>query len=476
MDFFKNNDNDSLFNLNSSFELDNINDISMNLNNSFLSDYTDDLFKINSNYKINIIIYKDIETYIYEIQEKLKPLYFNSNFDEILNKISSTFNTFSISHNYEFLYMIEKLKFFIMIKEGKNEEAFSHYNNILLNLIKIVKPNNWIYKKNYFEKLIKKPNLFKQIDILKNYYDKFLYEIDKIVRDYFENFKKINNPSIIKTNDINFKKINNNSGIENYSTQDEFSDFEDEFKEKIIEENTQKKEIQINNNEYDKKEEINTNKIIKKKKNKDNKPSIIFNQIPFLSSFKPTYAKRELLDKTIIRQFRKYVIESSHKKNYGLIKNPNDNSFLIVFINQNILPPVNYIHENTGEVVLFKSFNTKFLMWLFSKEGIKELYLNFLRDEGINLINEISRYYEVNDNEKEKLNYYVNNLPNIFNINYINSVTNGIYFNHIYRKNKVNIRKKDYEKENIIESKKKIERSRDNIPDNELNDKSIFSD
>ena len=476
-EFFKENNNDSIFNLNNynSFEIDNINDIYMNLNNSFLSDYSDDLFKVNSNFKINIIVYKDTESFIHKIQEQLKPLYFKYNFDELLNKLSSNFNTFSDSNNLTFFYLIEKIKFFIMIKEGKIEEATSHYNNVLLNLIKVVKPNNWVYKNKYFEKLIKKSNLFHQIDILNKYFDKFLYEIDKVIRNYLENKEKLNNSSIIKKNNIDLNNINNNS-IENLSTQDEFSDFEDEFKPKIIEENIENYDIQKNKKNFETKEEINTNKIIKKNKKKDNKPQIIFNQIPFLSSFKPTYVKRELLDKTIIRQFRKYFIESSHKKNYGLIKQPSDNSFLILFKNQNILPPVNYVNGNTGEVVIFKSFNTKFLLWLFSKEGIKEIYFNFLRDEGNDLINEISRYYDVNDNEKEKLNYYINNLPNIFNINYVNSVTNGEYFNHIYRKNKINIRKKDYEEINTKKNKKQIERSRDNISESELNDKSIISD
>ena len=161
-EFFKENNNDSIFNLNNynSFEIDNINDIYMNLNNSFLSDYSDDLFKVNSNFNINIIVYKDTESFIHKIQEQLKPFYFKYNFDDLLNKFSSNFNTFSDSNNPTFFYLIEKIKFFMMIKEGKIEEATSHYNNVLLNLIKIVKPNNWIYKKNYFEKLIKKPNIF----------------------------------------------------------------------------------------------------------------------------------------------------------------------------------------------------------------------------------------------------------------------------------------------------------------------------
>ena len=281
------------------------------------------------------------------------------------------------------------------------------------------------------------------------------------------------------------KKIYNNNNncfsseensFENLSTKDEFSDFEDEFKPKISDENN----INEYNNNDNNLNEINTGKNTFKikiifslnllKKN-DNKPQIIFNQLPFLSSFKPNYTKRELLDKKILRSFRKYVIESSKKKNYGLIEKLKDNSFLILFTNLNILPPVNYTDVNTGEKVLFKSFNSQYLFWLFNKEGIKEIYFNFIKDEGKNLIEEISRYYDVQGEDKAKLIYYVENLPNIFNMNYVYKVTNGEYFNHIYRLNKVNVRKKD-----LIENNKNyhLDRSRDGVSENL--DKSSFSD
>ena len=159
------------------------------------------------------------------------------------------------------------------------------------------------------------------------------------------------------------------------------------------------------------------------------------------------------------------------KKNYGLIEKLKDNSFLILFTNLNILPPVNYTDVNTGEKVLFKSFNSQYLFWLFNKEGIKEIYFNFIKDEGKNLIEEISRYYDVQGEDKAKLIYYVEKLPNIFNMNYVYKVTNGEYFNHIYRLNKVNVRKKD-----LIENNKNyhLDRSRDGVSENL--DKSSFSD
>ena len=473
MEFLNTSNSESIFNFNDAI---NDKDDIMNLDNSFLSDYSFDIFK--SNFKINVIIFKDTETYINDIQEKLSSLYYNFEFDEIINYIENNFKPFSILLNVSFIYMIQKLKFFTLIKEGKINDAISHYKTKLLDLLKKVKSNHWMQKNKYFEKLIKKPNLFSKVNILKKYYDKFLYEIDKVVRNYFENKEQINNS-------FDLKKIYNNNNncfsseensFENLSTKDEFSDFEDEFKPKISDENN----INEYNNNDNNLNEINTGKNTFKikiifslnllKKN-DNKPQIIFNQLPFLSSFKPNYTKRELLDKKILRSFRKYVIETSKKKNYGLIEKLKDNSFLILFTNLNILPPVNYTDVNTGEKVLFKSFNSQYLFWLFNKEGIKEIYFNFIKDEGKNLIEEISRYYDVQGEDKAKLIYYVENLPNIFNMNYVYKVTNGEYFNHIYRLNKVNVRKKD-----LIENNKNyhLDRSRDGVSENL--DKSSFSD
>ena len=56
-------------------------------------------------------------------------------------------------------------------------------------------------------------------------------------------------------------------------------------------------------------------------------------------------------------------------------------------------------------------------------------------------------------------------------MNKFSEVTNGEYFNHIYRLNKVNVRKKD-----LIENNKNyhLDRSRDGVSENL--DKSSFSD
>ena len=253
MEFLNTSNSESIFNFNNTI---NDKDDIMNLDNSFLSDYSFDIFK--SNFKINVIIFKDTETYINDIQEKLSSLYYNFEFDEIINYIENNFKPFSILLNVSFIYMIQKLKFFTLIKEGKINDAISHYKTKLLDLLKKVKSNHWMQKNKYFEQLIKKPNLFSKVNILKKYYDKFLYEIDKVVRNYFENKEQINNS-------FDLKKIYNNNNncfsseensFENLSTKDEFSDFEDEFKPKISDENN----INEYNNNDNNLNEINTDK------------------------------------------------------------------------------------------------------------------------------------------------------------------------------------------------------------------------
>jgi hypothetical protein len=102
---------------------------------------------------------------------------------------------------------------------------------------------------------------------------------------------------------------------------------------------------------------------------------ILFNQLPFLSSFKPKYAKRETIDKRILRSFRKYLYELSKKTN--IIPSERESCFYIRFINMELFPPFKYIDPFTMETICFKSYNSNYLLWFFSKPKIKEYYLQF---------------------------------------------------------------------------------------------------
>ena len=445
----------------------------------------------NINLNINDINEDEIDSCIIFYQNKLNPFYLNGSFDEIIQILEKEFPKFFVINIY-FLYFIQKLKFFKMLKNGNQNEANIFYKEILLNLLKESKPYKWEKKNQLFILMIKKPTIFNNMDIIKKYNDKFQYQLVTSIKNYLLNKinpidNNIKSKNDDNTNYISYKINDFDSNIENESTKDDFSDFEDEIKIKLGEceecqnNNSQNIQNDLNNDnifEFNKlylsDEDINTsskkesnkindnNIILTNNSNKNsnfNDNDILFKKLPILSSFKPKYAKRETIDKKIIRTFRQFIISQYKKK----IFNPStskDYSFFINLINFNILPPVDYIDVSANEKVHFKSFNSKFLLWFFNKDGIKDLYKNFIEIEGNKIINNIYKYYDITNDEKNQLINYINNLPYIFDNKLINKITNGKDFNHIYRKNQ---NENDY---NINSTNKKFKKFRSRSTDN----------
>ena len=424
-----------------------------------------------------------IDSYIIFFQSKLNPLYLNGSFDEIIQILDTEFHNF-FAINIYFLYFIEKLKFLKMLKEGKQNEAKLFYKETLLNLLKKSKPFKWEKKNQLFISMIKKPTNFNNMNILNNYNDKFKYQLISSIRNYLmnktnpvDNNHKSKNEDFINNNSNKINYLDTN--IENESTKDDFSDFEDEIQIKLCEcEDNEANNIQNNLNddnifEFNKLylSDEDTNSSLKKELNQINENSIIsteisnrnnnlnendtlYKKLPILSSFKPKYAKRETIDKKIIRIFRQFIINQYKKKKF----NPSiskDYSFFINLINFNILPPIDFMDVSANEKVSFKSFNSKFLFWFFNKDGIKELYKTFLEIEGNKIINNIYKYYDITEDEKNQLINYITNLPYIFDMTLVNKITKEKDFNHIYRKNK-----KENENKNPSNTKFKKFRSR----------------
>ena len=237
----------------------------------------------------------NIDDFILIFQKKLNIYYFNKDFDGIINKIEKKFPYFFNEKNYGLLYIIQKLRFFELLREENVNEAKIFYQEKLLILLKEVKKQNWETKNKFFNKLIKKPSLvLKQGDLQKKYYDNFTYELDKSIRNFLavdENNENQSKNDYLSSNNINYSssldfdnlKININTkkyhkskeiindketnddekneenndekndelDIENWSTQEEFSDFEDEIQQKCSENLENKKleeitSIQIN--------------------------------------------------------------------------------------------------------------------------------------------------------------------------------------------------------------------------------------
>ena len=592
-------------------------DFTLNFNKVFNANSPDNkdesISEVDNLYNLN-----NVDEFLIRFQnENLNNYYFKKDFDGIIYQIEKQFPFFFSEKNEELLYLIEKLRFFNLLKEKKIDEAKKLYQDKLLILTKEVKRQSWEAKNKFFIKLIKKPNLIdKQGDLQKKYYDQFTYQLENAIRIFLheendeqnknefisssnnninmnassssmdlDNLSKINYNKDYKikkeyknkeskdkeTNDgeeeinlINKNSINNNEensqlDLDNFSTKEEFSDFEDELQPKINNENEEQKnsnikesneniikinkfinednnidedeldpvnnnipffsnlsvssfskshkssyEIEINPQKEEEEENeciINTSSkntlnIIKEKndfneykinfkmneksinieedkssknkkkkqnqkknnkKEKDKSEQIIFNQLPFLNSFKPKYIKRETIDKKIIRTFKNYVAKENKEKRLE-IKNENlDYNFFLNLIYGNLLPPIDFTDESTGEIIKFNSFNFKFLLWFFSKKGVKDVYLNFINEKGKEFINDLNEHYELSLEEKNQLNNYMSNFPFIFDISLVNHITNGTEINHIYRtvdKNKKIKNNKRKKRENDLELRK----------------------
>ena len=543
----------------------------------------------------------NVDEFIIHFQNSLNEFYFNKDFDGIINKIEKQFPFFFENENSTgLLYLIEKLRFFNLLRDKKIDAAKKFFEDRLIILLKEVKGQNWETKSKFFIKLLKKPNLVgKQGEIQKKYFDKFSFELERAIRSFLheenddnenkndilensnnnnlfissssldlENIQKINNQKNTKygnkykqkfslkekeTNDgeIEINPNQNNDDdeldLDNISTKEEFSDFEDELQPKISAENEEKKENKeqnqknenqinlntfvnednenledmlldpVNNNspffsnlsmssfskshkasyeiEHFQKEEneneciidtssknnnelmenkinfneykVNNNydnitanetkeKKDKKKNNKkgkDKNQEILFNQLPFLNSFKPKYIKRETIDKKIIRNFKNFIVKEYKQKKFEINASTMDQNFFINFINGNLLPPLDFIDGNTGENIIFNSFNCSYLLWLFSKKGIKEAYIHFINEKGKEFINSISEHYEISPEEKNQLNSYIINYPFIFDISLVNNITQGTEITHLYR---------------TVDKNKKLQNNRRKKKDNDL--------
>jgi len=149
-------------------------------------------------------------------------------------------------------------------------------------------------------------------------------------------------------------------------------------------------------------------------KNSDN----IKNKIAFLKKFKPKFIKRENIDKKITRNFRRYLIET-RKKNLTL--DNFDNCFWVKFIKENLLPPMKYSDAETGENIDFRSFNTNYMVWLFSKTEAKILYEEFISRRGLEIMNllkeiaeEVGVIKENNESELAQIKSYIYSIADIY--------------------------------------------------------------
>ena len=154
-----------------------------------------------------------------------------------------------------------------------------------------------------------------------------------------------------------------------------------------------------------------------------NNPKKRFRDIhPFLKTFNPKFLKKENIDKKIFRKFRKFVksvLKQNSKNKTIIIKNE---LFWKKFCEKNLLPPVKIV-ENNGELIEHKSFNIKYLIWLFNQEGTVELFNLFSEKEGENVINSFINEYNLGKSKEpniiQKLREYMKYIPDIYKMDIV---------------------------------------------------------
>lgn len=174
--------------------------------------------------------------------------------------------------------------------------------------------------------------------------------------------------------------------------------------------------ISQNNKEND---NLESNKNKQKRPKQKSPENYLHKILPMLANFKPSYTKRENIDKKTIRKFRHYLL-SEKKTGKIKIETEKDSNFWILFLNGELFPPINYNNPISKEVTTFRSFNASYLIWLFSKSKVNEYFEQFIQAQGKDFIESLIKSYKITSEEdKEQLFSYVTNLPKIFEMNLI---------------------------------------------------------
>jgi hypothetical protein len=220
------------------------------------------------------------------------------------------------------------------------------------------------------------------IDLFRDYYsDNFqvnTFKLFNIEEDLCQSYTE---------ESITFENINY---FNDYADPAQFMDFDIEESFDIPESNVKK----ILENKKESKFAV-----IKEPKNK---------KISIAKDFIFKFTKRENIDKKVLRKFRKFL--KIVKKQNQLIE---INKFWFSFINDNILPPMTYTNNAYNDNVAFKSFNTTYMLWLFSHPGGIELYEMFLIDNKNSIISAFNDSF-ISEEDRIALDSYLTHFAYIY--------------------------------------------------------------
>ena len=332
------------------------------------------------------------------------------NFEKILNNISNLID--------------EPLSLNSRKINEKDDYEMERINYELLNNISFNESENDLYDlEEYFFEYIKEKNQIFHIE--KNFKIK-----DNSINNIFEEEQKneIYNPfqmeidleNDLKKNNIDHKNSEENNSNSYLMTTDlSTSDFYHN-----INNNMNKKKNNNFNDNFINDSYSNFNKY-----SRDYLPKISFknerfkNSDPFLKNFNPKFLKKENIDKKIFRKFRNFVKEKFQKEPNNIIFSF-ESEFWKNFCFTNLLPPMKYKDYE------FKSFNTKYFLWLFSRFGSVNLFKQFIEEKGNSVIENFINEYNLENSTEiniiEKLKEYLNRIPIIYsknknsNDNYVN--------------------------------------------------------
>jgi hypothetical protein len=228
-------------------------------------------------------------------------------------------------------------------------------------------------------------------EIFKDYYEDANFYIDrnklfKIEEDIWMTYSS--NVIMIEENPPTMFNMDNYGFHCNFLPYDEMDlDFNDEVFQVIKPKEYESYSVTGTLNTYQEKQSTKSSKKSVKKQ-------------PAMKDLIIKFTKRENVDKKILRKFRKFLKDLS-KKN----KLPVTNDFWTIFVHENLLPPVQYNNSDLGEEINFKSFNTTYMLWLFSHDSGIELYDLFLDQKMIQVYEMFTDIVKTQQDDAELKNY-----------------------------------------------------------------------
>lgn len=154
-----------------------------------------------------------------------------------------------------------------------------------------------------------------------------------------------------------------------------------------------------------------------------------------------TKLKKENINKKILRYLKRYIKQGLKDKSISyssLISDSKSNSFWLEFVNENIFPPC--VREFNGKKIHFKSFNEKYIRYIFSFKYGMEIYFKMLSKNKFNLVSNIFKGVNIDILIKNDIKIINNKTASLKN----NIITNNDlnYFNNfVISNNKINFGK-----------------------------------